>query len=57
VLNAMGRLEARYLVAGVEVYDPSQSLNRAKRAGATPWDGLVERLDQIGAEPTSGPKR
>lgn len=49
LLSAMGRLEARYLVAGVDLYDPATSFNRVKQNGATPWDGLVERLDTLGS--------
>lgn len=48
LLGAMGRLEARYLVSGVEGYDPAASFNRIRRIGSTPWDGLVERLDALG---------
>jgi outer membrane protein len=49
LLNAMGRLEARSLVKGVDLYDPAKSFNRVKRIGAVPWEGIVEGLDSIGA--------
>lgn len=49
LLSAMGRLEARYLVTGVDLYDPKAAFNRVKRSGATPWDGVVEALDRAGA--------
>jgi len=49
LLQAMGRLEARYLVAGVEGYDPAASFNKIKHVGGTPWDGVIDRLDSIGA--------
>lgn len=49
LLGAMGRLEARYLVAGVDLYDPATSFTRIKGKGGLPWDGLVERLDGLGA--------
>jgi outer membrane protein len=48
LLGAMGRLEARYLVAGVELYDPATAFKRVRNAGALPWDGVVERLDSLG---------
>ncbi len=48
LLEAMGRLEARYLVAGVEGYDPAASFKRIKHAGGTPWDGVIDRLDALG---------
>ncbi len=48
LLGAMGRLEARYLVAGVDRYDPAVSFNRIKHAGGTPWDGVIDRLDRLG---------
>jgi outer membrane protein len=47
LLEAMGRLEARYLVAGVDGYDPAVSFNRIRRAGGTPWDGVIDRLDAL----------
>ena len=49
VLNAMGRLEARYLVSGVDDYDPGANSRRVRNAGATPWDGVVAHLDSLGA--------
>jgi outer membrane protein len=49
LLNAMGRLEARTLVQGVDLYDPAKSFNKVKRIGAVPWEGLVEGLDSLGA--------
>jgi outer membrane protein len=49
LLNAMGRLEARGLVRGVELYDPVKSFNRVKAVGAVPWEGLIEGVDSIGA--------
>ena len=49
LLGAMGRLEARYLVAGVDLYDPAVAFDRVKNAGGLPWDGLVEGLDRVGA--------
>jgi outer membrane protein len=49
LLNAMGRLEARALVQGVRIYDPAKSFDKVKHAGAVPWEGVVERLDAIGA--------
>lgn len=49
LLNAMGRLEARYLVSGVERYNPAVNFERVKRRGATPWDGVVEHLNSLGA--------
>lgn len=48
LLGAMGRLEARYLVSGVDVYDPAVSYDRVKKLGGTPWDGVVEGFDAIG---------
>ncbi len=56
VLQAMGRLEARNLVTGVDLYDPATSFNRVKHVGAVPWEGLVEGLDSIGAPRIPGPR-
>ncbi len=49
LLQAMGRLEARTLVKGVDLYDPARSFNKVKRIGAVPWESLVEKLDTFGA--------
>lgn len=56
VLQAMGRLEARNLVSGVETYDPKTSFDKVKHAGAVPWEGVVEGLDSLGAPRASGPR-
>jgi outer membrane protein len=53
VLGAVGRLEARYLVTGVALYDPATSFDRVRHANSLPWDGLVDRLDALGAPRTS----
>jgi len=49
LLNAMGRLEARALVRGVDYYDPVKSFNKVKHIGAVPWEDLLEKFDSIGA--------
>lgn len=52
VLAAMGELEARNLVQGVEVYDPETNFNRVKRSwGWVPWEHVVEVIDRVGAPP------
>ena len=56
VLQAMGRLEAKNLVSGVETYDPKTSFDKVKHAGAVPWEGLVEGLDSLGAPRSAGPR-
>ena len=48
LLGAMGRLDARSLVTGVPLYDPGENFQRVKDDGGTPWDPLVESIDQIG---------
>jgi len=49
VLGAMGRLEARYLVTGVVLYNPATSFDKVKHANGLPWDGVLDRLDALGA--------
>jgi len=49
VLNAAGRLEVKNLLPAEPVYDPKTNFDRVRHAGATPWDGVVETLDKIGA--------
>jgi outer membrane protein len=56
LLNAMGVLEARNLTPDVEIYDPKDSYNRIRRAGAVPWEPLIESLDQIGAPRIAEPR-
>jgi len=55
LLAAAGRLEARVLVTGVPLYDPSKSLLAAKRVGAVPWEGLVEKIDALGSPGSQTP--
>lgn len=56
LLAAMGRLEARDLVRGVDLYDPAQSFASVKRASAVPWEGVIERIDTAGGPKGSLPK-
>lgn len=56
-LAAMGRLEAEDLVTGVSAYDPTANFERVRREGAVPWEGVIQRIDAIGAPQTSTPRR
>jgi TolC family type I secretion outer membrane protein len=47
LLSAMGRLEARYLLTGVELYDPKVNYNRVATAGDVPWTPLLVALDGV----------
>ena len=49
LLNAMGRLEARYLVEGAPLYEPADNFNRVKKIGSTFYEPLVAGLDNLGA--------
>jgi outer membrane protein len=49
LLAAVGRLEARRLVRGIDIYDPGASFNQVRRRGAVPWEGLVAGIDGLGA--------
>ena len=49
VLNAMGRLEVRYLQTGVTPYDAEGAFRRVRNAGALPWDFAVSTVDAIGS--------
>jgi outer membrane protein len=55
LLGAMGRLEARNLVRGVDFYDPVKAFNHVKHAGAVPWEGAVEAIDSLGAPSLGAP--
>jgi outer membrane protein len=55
VLSAMGDLEARNLIPGVEIYDPAVNTNRVTHSwGWVPWEHVVEVIDRVGA-PRIGP--
>jgi len=49
LLASMGLLEARLLVPGAGVYDPSKHLKAVIGKGAAPWEGAVGALDGLGA--------
>ena len=48
LLAAMGLLEAKILVPGVNLYDPVKAFNKVKNAGAVPWEILPEAIDGLG---------
>jgi outer membrane protein len=49
MLNAIGRLEARYIVPNAPQYDPAESFRRVAHIGSVPWEGLVAAIDNLGA--------
>ena len=49
LLNATGRLEARYVVPDAPRYDPADSFHRVANSGSVPWEGLVAAIDNLGA--------
>ena len=51
LLDAMGRLEARYVTPGAPLYDPAVSFRRVANSGAVPWERLVAAIDNLGAPP------
>lgn len=55
LLAAMGRLNIALLDPAAPAYDPDRSFQKIKHAGALPWDGVVSRLDSIGAGPAPTP--
>lgn len=48
LLRQIGYLEARALLVGLELYDPSKNLRDVKEKGDVPWEGLVARTDRLG---------
>jgi outer membrane protein len=48
LLNAMGKLEVHSFAPGADLYDPEVHFNQVNRQ-ALPWEGVVRKLDQIGA--------
>ena len=49
LLNAIGRLEVRRLVRGVEICDPAKNLTAVRKVGSVPWEPLVEIVDGFGS--------
>lgn len=49
LLNAMGRLEVKYLVAAIKPYDAEKAFNKVSHAGALPWDYAVSTVDSLGS--------
>lgn len=57
VLAAMGRLEAENLIAGVPIYDPAVTVRRdGLWDGALPYEGVLERIDKVGAPDLERPR-
>lgn len=48
LLEAIGRLEARYLLTGTALYDPKKSFDHVRNAGAPPYEPLIAGLDGLG---------
>ena len=57
LLNATGLLSARTFAPDLAGYDPDTSFKRVKREGAVPWEGLIARVDSIGAAGIQHPPR
>jgi outer membrane protein len=49
VLDAAGRLEAADLLPGQALYDPKANFDKVRRAGATPYEPVIQALDTLGA--------
>jgi outer membrane protein len=49
LLAAIGHLDARAFAPGVGAYDPRTSFDRVRKAGAVPWEGLVESVEKLEA--------
>jgi len=56
LLRQAGLLEARAIMTGVELDDPSRAYRNVEHKNALPWDGAVAALDRI-AEPAPHQKR
>lgn len=48
LLRQTGRLEARALLTGTELYDPADNYRDTVRRSRLPWDGAVRALDRLG---------
>ncbi|WP_249138173.1 TolC family outer membrane protein [Phenylobacterium montanum] len=55
LLNAMGRLEVKYLDASIKPYDPEKAFNRVKGGGALPLDIPISTIDGLGSPHVSKP--
>ena len=56
LLSAMGKLEARYLVPGVEQYDAKANGRKlSHKLGWTPWEPVLGFIDRVAAPPRPAP--
>ncbi len=55
VLSNMGELEVARLVPETPRYDPARSFRRVRDEGATPWEGLIATVDDLGAPSVGAP--
>ncbi len=56
LLSAMGKLEARYLVPGVEPYDATANGKTfSHKLGWTPWEPVLGFIDRVAAPPRPAP--
>ncbi len=56
LLSAMGKLEARYLVPGVEQYDVTANGKKfSHKLGWTPWEPVLVFIDDIASPPKPAP--
>lgn len=46
LLAAIGRLEARIVVPGMQAYDPQAAFDRVRTKGAVPWEGAIAAIDR-----------
>jgi len=56
LLRQMGYLEARVVLVGLNIYDPSAHLRQIKEKGDVPWEGLIRKIDASGKNEAGGLK-
>lgn len=49
LMNAMGRLEVKYLDASIKPYDPDKAFKKVRSAGSLPLDYAVSTIDGVGS--------
>ena len=47
LLRRTGLLEARAIMTGVQLYDPSQNTRSVGHKNALPWDGAIAKIDAV----------
>ncbi|MFP1133332.1 TolC family protein, partial [Asticcacaulis sp. W401b] len=54
LLRQIGYLEAKVVLVGINIYDPSTHLRTVKKSGEVPWEELIRVVDRADAQGPTG---